>query len=430
MNKIPDSNFNWLRDELPQLVEKGCLEPAAAKGVLEQLRTRLDDGSAMRTAFASIVSALGAIFLMTGVILLLGHNWDTLSKGTRLSFSIAPLAICQLLGGYILLKGKGIMWREPVASVLPIALLAAIALVAQVYQITGDGRTTYLITVALTLPVFYLFNSIGSFQVYLVLMTLFGFASCDLWASSHEKLDSYWLLWLGLLPFLFLRLRRGGVASFGGYWVRVGAGLALFCGLIMCFMNRSFDWKSTLFVCSLVFCLLYSLGRMVGEGQCRERARIWSMMGKFVPSVCLATAIIADSMKVTHEHFFDTMMFFAICGGIWIGGLLLSVKGCDVDWFVNSSVFLLVLLGQASTHYALFGLLGLGAFHLVRGMQTKSYGLMNWGVLVLLTALVVELFNYDIDFVVRGWILISAGVALFAINVLMFRQFKAMKGAL
>ncbi|MBT3278063.1 MAG: DUF2157 domain-containing protein [Phycisphaerales bacterium] len=431
MNKVSKSNLTWFESEVPTLIEQGCVEPSTAEGMLSHFRARLDDGAAARTVFVTIISALGGVFLMAGIILLLGHNWDMLPKAVRLGCSTAPLVIAQLLGAYVLWKAKGVAWREPVATAMPIALLAAIALVAQVYQITGDGRTTFLVTATLTLPVIYLFRSVGAFVVYMTLMTVFGFACLDLRDPSASQVAPYWLLWLGALPFVFLRLRRGGVATYGGYWIRVAVGIALMFGLGLGFGFEHLDSDSIILLFALLFCALYSLGRFAGEGECHPRLRVWLMMGQIVPVICLAISVVEmhpPSWEV--GELIVMTLFCSMCGAVWLAGLLHARRLGDIEWGINSSVFLLVLIAMVVPHFALFGLLALGGFHLARGVGTMSFAQMNWGVVLVATGLVIEVFNYDVDFVVRGLILILIGLGFFAMNGLMLKRVRSEKGAL
>ncbi|MFZ2603814.1 MAG: DUF2157 domain-containing protein, partial [Candidatus Omnitrophota bacterium] len=85
----------WLYQELPDLVSKGILQQEAA----DKLRNHYEKiKSADKNWFVLILcGVLGALLIGLGIILLLAHNWEELSRPMRAVLSLLPLVIGQAL---------------------------------------------------------------------------------------------------------------------------------------------------------------------------------------------------------------------------------------------------------------------------------------------------------------------------------------------
>jgi len=78
MNK---KGVRWLYGELPQLVEQGVLTSDAA----ERLRGHYGEAEPLRPARLAVVvfGVFGALLIGAGIILMLAHNWEELSRPVR-----------------------------------------------------------------------------------------------------------------------------------------------------------------------------------------------------------------------------------------------------------------------------------------------------------------------------------------------------------
>jgi hypothetical protein len=140
--------IRWLYDELPGLVEHGVLTPDAA--------------DSLRGHYGPLPERGGrrALFVGSGIVLLLAHNWEDLSRPVRAGLSVGLLMAAQ---GVALWAG----WRrndspavlESAAVFLGLSLVACFALIQQTYNIGGDLKELLFRCVLLTLPVAYLLRS-------------------------------------------------------------------------------------------------------------------------------------------------------------------------------------------------------------------------------------------------------------------------------
>ncbi|MGH7453602.1 MAG: DUF2157 domain-containing protein, partial [bacterium] len=159
-------HIQWLYRELPALVNDGVITGEIA----EKLRAYYGDikeGSKSRIALI-IFGVLGALLVGSGIILLLAHNWDELSRATRTVLSFAPLLIGQALVGWTLLKKReSIAWREGATTFLMLAIGASISLIGQTYHISGDLGKFLLTWMLLSIPLVYLLSATAPAMLYL-----------------------------------------------------------------------------------------------------------------------------------------------------------------------------------------------------------------------------------------------------------------------
>ncbi len=152
MRAADRSGIRWLRAELPVLVSRGVLSPDAAEALDRHYATELPE-EPRRIGF--ILSAiLGSLLVGAGIILLVAHNWDFLSRPIRCAIAFAPLVLSQALASFVLLRrNESAPWRESAAILNVAAIGTAIALVSQTYQIQGDFARFIFVWMLLAIPV-------------------------------------------------------------------------------------------------------------------------------------------------------------------------------------------------------------------------------------------------------------------------------------
>src|SRR5437899_59341 len=101
--------IRWLRSQLPELI---------ASGVISSENARAIDGyyehDQPRVNFAFVIlAALGSALVAAGIILLIAHNWDDLSRATRTGVAFLPLLIAQALVVFTLMRrNESRRWRH------------------------------------------------------------------------------------------------------------------------------------------------------------------------------------------------------------------------------------------------------------------------------------------------------------------------------
>ena len=138
---MSQKHVQWLFEELPTLVSKRVLPTEAAERVRRYYNDRDSASGARGRSRAVIVfSILGAALVGSGIILLLAHNWDQLSRVVRTALSFAPLVCAQALAAWVLWQRRNsTAWREGVGTALTLAIGASISLIAQTYNISATS---------------------------------------------------------------------------------------------------------------------------------------------------------------------------------------------------------------------------------------------------------------------------------------------------
>src|SRR5437868_13740985 len=99
-----------LEKELELLEKEGVISTEVAGNIRAYYKSKNENP---HNRLFVVFAILGSILVGLGIILIIAHNWDELSRPTKVFFSFLPLVIGQLFCGYTLLKkpeSQG--WRE------------------------------------------------------------------------------------------------------------------------------------------------------------------------------------------------------------------------------------------------------------------------------------------------------------------------------
>ena len=146
-----------ITNELQELLNAKVVTAETAEKIRDYFHQKKEEN---HNRLSSVFGILGAILVGLGIILVFAHNWDNLSRLTKIILSFLPLLIGQLLCGYSLLKkSESTVWKETSSVFLFFAIGASISLVAQVYNIPGDINSFIIAWMLLSLPLVYLLQS-------------------------------------------------------------------------------------------------------------------------------------------------------------------------------------------------------------------------------------------------------------------------------
>ena len=435
------SGTRWLLAELPELVASGVISQEAADALRRHYSSHSSEAP-RRLGF--ILSAiLGSLLVGAGIVLLVAHNWDFLSRPARCAIAFAPLVLSQALGVFVLLRRYGsAAWHEAAALLNVASIGTATALVSQTYQIQGDFARFILVWMLLALPIVYLFRTSVGLSAYFVGAAIWVLASTQ---SSHffrGQPGERWvwlLLALGLPAFLLLfRRNRNGYAtllattglaaaaafSLGqtddigaqSFWRCSFAGFWSIVYLVGAFSFR--DWRPTRphpFVAAGWIGII-SLGVFL-TFQESWRTRQWQNAVDFVP-----------------RHYPD-LVAMGVQGGWLIAAVAFATCG-----FLKDKEFNLIPAALAPVAFIAWAVakhtgnpllpsllcnlfvLGLGTLTLLRGIRAGRAFEANLGMLVVAILAVARFFDGDFEFVVRGIAFIAIGLGFLLTNVVVFKR--------
>src|SRR2546423_1763784 len=434
------SGIRWLLAELPELVTSAVLSEETADALRQHYSSQPPDAP-RRIGF--ILSAiLGSLLVGAGVVLLVAHNWDFLSRPVRCAIAFAPLVLSQALAVFVLLRRRGSApWRECAAIFNVAAIGTAIALVGQTYQIQGDFARFILGWMLLALPVVYLFQTSVGLSAYFVGVTVWVFSSKhgDFFGAHPNDLWGWMLLFLGLPAFLtLLRQNRKGygtllattalaiAAAFSlGQTDEIGAqsfwrcSFAAYWTLVYLVGAVSFaDWRPTRFhpFVAIGWIGILSLAVFLSF-QDQWRNRQWQNAVDFVP-----------------RHYPDLLAAGIQFG--WIAAALLFVgyalwkkRESNLAPAALMPIVVIAWLIAKQTGDGLvpflclnFFVLALGVYTLLRGIRSGRVFEANLGMVVIAVLATARFFDSDLEFVVRGIAFIAIGLGFLVTNLVVFKR--------
>ena len=428
------SHARWLLEELPVWVTEGILSPEGA----DRLRERYERKGAGRTgAFLFVIfGVFGAVLVAAGLILLLAHNWDQLSRVARTGLAFAPLLTAQALAVWVRLRRfESQAWREGVATFLALSIGGCIAMVGQIYQLPGSLSELLLAWSLLALPVIYLLHSRVTMTLFWVGITSWLFSGYAEFVEA-ERVLMYWLFAGLTVPFL-LEARSGS----GRPRLSLPAWL-----IALCVVASSFRilWGSPVIVWVValagLFGTLYALGSLLGSGGAGwgRPFRTLGALGVAVGTVILSYRepwgeLVHGVVEFQDAAFgveLPTVVAVLTAGLILVAfsvvaGFRLLREGHRHEAglaLIALPVTVGLLLGLTDgTHTApmlAFNAYGVGLGLLVcrDGLQRGRVGTMNFGLLLVSAVLVARFFDVDWSFVVRGVAFVVLGLAFLGIN--------------
>jgi hypothetical protein len=423
----------WLYSQLPDLVRDGLIPPES----IARFHQRYGDiEQSGRSRAIVLFGVLGAALIGGGVILLLAHNWDDLSRSTRTALSFAPLLIGQALCGWTLgRRADSVAWREGAGTFLTLAIGSSIALVAQTYHLAGSFEDFLLSWALLALPVAYLMRATLPALLYLIAIAAWAgmtYPSVLLGFNTFfTRSLSYWGLLALALPWWFLQIKKGRyrapVALFG--WVLA---LTMPLGYFLTLERFSVSdfwpvWHSALWT-ALFLAGKKWWGDAVSAGQ-RPLLTIGAL-----GAVGLSLALTFEDVWKIHETSQGPGAGLLIAIAFLVASLALWGDSLRREALSAASLLgaLPLVAGAAyglakASPWAPVALMNLYVFSLgvgvlSAGVRSRGLGTMNAGMMILSALILCRFFDSDIGFVARGVGFILIGAGFLTANLVMLRK--------
>ena len=231
--------LKWILSEIPQLTEQGIIQSDTASLLEAHYRSRLENLPSPQRIFSLVSGIIGIVMSVAGVILFLNYNWDMFPKVLRITLAALPLAAGALVSYFTIMAGKGQLWREVSAILTSAGAGTLIAVLSQIYHTGGELHEFMFLLLLISLPLIYIFNSIGLASVYVIL---------SFWVNGWN-ITPWWSTFVLLLlfPWLLFHLREKSPWKVWGRYLTLLAGISLFAG---CGGNRYY-WIFTKSECCL-----------------------------------------------------------------------------------------------------------------------------------------------------------------------------------
>ncbi|MGZ3865910.1 MAG: DUF2157 domain-containing protein [Bacteroidia bacterium] len=427
-----------LEKELEVLEKEGIISAEIAANIRNYYKSKSENP---HNRLFTVFAVLGAILVGLGIILIIAHNWDDLSKATKVFFSFLPLIIGQAFCAFTLLKkSDNAGWKEGSSVFLFFGVGASISLVSQVYNIHGDLSDFLFTWMLLCLPLTYLMKSSTTSLLYIAGITYYAVESHTYWSLfNHNYTFSYnywWMLTLAI-PFYYNLYKEKGDSNamvmhnwivplsliFALGTMSSGHGNLLYIGYMsmfgMFFLIGSSDYFQNVRRRVNGYLVLGALGTMQIllmasfhwfweelQRPDRSNSSIWGAPEFFLTVVFSATALllfISQTKKNGMEDFHPTKIFFLVF-------ILLYLLGQNLSTLPIILVNIVILTN--------------GIFTIRSGVKHDHLGILNYGLLTITALIVCRFFDSNMSFIVRGLLFIAVGVGFFLGNYLMLKKRK------
>lgn len=419
--------------DLPELIKAEVISPETADKIRHYYEGK--KGNSNNKLFIAF-GVLGALLVGLGIILIMAHNWDELSRSTKTIFAFLPLILGQLLCGYVLLKQRdSIAWRESVSTFLFFAVGASIALVGQIYNIPGNISSFLLTWMLLCLPLVYVMNS--SFTSLLYIIGITYYASVTGFSYPRTEPHIYWLLLLMVLPYYYYLLTKNPKSNFTSFhnWM-----IPLSLIIVLSSFVRGYEQWMVVAYCSL-FGILYLIGHLDFFSNQKLRSNGYKILCSFGTVALLLALSFSWFWDDLRKEIFTSDVLtesseFIIATVLSIIALVLFVlhlknKGIK-DLKPIAPIFLLFIITffiglKSSIAVILINLFIfiIGVMTIREGAGKNHLGILNYGLLIIAALVTCRFFDTELSFVIRGILFVLVGVGFFATNYWMVKTRKA-----
>lgn len=354
-----------MNEDVKREVEEIDLKIAELKKQRRELLAKLGEG---RLSWGAIIAgAFGALMVGLGIIALFAANWDMFGREARAAIAVAPVVACGAVAIAASLKGvrARALW-EPLGILWCVSVAAATCLVAQTYQVGGSVPGLVLLVALLMLPAIWTTRAVAPTVLWPILAIVWGGVSWDAGACKS---------------FAFA---AKGVAL-----------MALSLPAYVAFL-RSRPPKSALVSAQIVSGLVYSAG--LGTLLCITLPLDWGWHDGFLGIMIfwLCAALVAGIGR-----------FFRLPAWDAVALVVVAVAAIPTPLLRYNTGFIISLVLMASV--------------VVYGVRKMRLLFTNFGAATFLWLVLAKFFESEASFTVKGIVLIAAGLALTALNVVLIR---------
>jgi len=425
-----NKHVQWLLNELPGLRERQIISAETEEALRKHYSAKIEPG---RNYFLLALGILGVALIGGGIILIFNYNWDILSQAQQIAVSFLPLLLGFAVSLFTLIGGKPQLWRETSAILTAAGGAVAVALLSQIYQLNGSLSDYLMLVLVTSLPLIFIFNSIG-------LATLYSFGMFGLMDFRSVPNIAHAVIVVGILAYLILNQRAASPFRTAARY--------LMLPVILFTLQRYCDHCPPLMLFTMAGLFLL-LGCDLGDEEVGFWRNPW-----FPTAFLLMTIMLAISAESNHlfniplyaKGTVKTVWFWIVEGILLAGAAAITIrnilrKGMDVFRGMIPVMLVLVLAGYllqvmgAEQYVLLFrGAMNcfMGAFGislLCTGFRKNSLLVFNEGMLLCAVLFAVRFLSADFGLLARGIGMIAAGLVIIGANVYLSKRIRNGKEA-
>ena len=420
--------------DLPELIEANVISQETAERISDYYHQKKNKEP---NRLIAVFGIIGAILVGMGIILIVAHNWDDFGRTTKSILAFLPLLLGQASCAYALIKKKEQkVWLEASSAFMFFSVGACIAMISQIYHISGSLPDFILTWMLLTLPQIYILNSSVASLFYLIGITYYAGEVGYSYYHSKEILW-YWLLIIGIIPHYLKLLKNNAQANWAVLHSRM-----IPISLIIALGTCGYDNEELLFISFIsLFSAFFLFGYLPIFRKTGKSTQSYSSLGLL--------GIIVTLIPLTFDWIWDNLfrklppinelvmtpefisIFITTCIALYLllrhdhipaSNRLSIIK---YSFLVFIAIFLSASISPKLAELLSNLMLLLIGIRIIRqGIEEDHLGILNYGLLVLTTAILCKFFDTNISFIIRGLVFVGLGIGFFYANYMIIQKRK------
>lgn len=423
-----------LHKDIQDLVNAEVISNEAADKIREYYRKK---GSPSTKRLFIVFGILGAILIGLGIILIIAHNWDELSRLTKTVFAFIPLLIGQLLCGFVLIKKlDSVAWKEGSSAFLFFSVGASISLVSQIYNIPGNLSSFLLTWMLLCLPLVYVMKSSITSMLYIIGITYYA-TETGYWTYPSSESCLYWLLLFFILPKYYQLYKYKPESNFMIFhnWL-------IPLSVVITLRTVSDSNEELMFIAYIsIFAVLYLVGNLEFFSQQKPRNNAYKILGSLGTIILLLILsfdwfwedLRNEAFKfkdiIVSPEFIASTITSLLAGGLLYLQLknksLANIKPMALVFILFIVAFLIGLSSPLSVVLINIYVFAIGVFTIRDGAKQDHLGILNFGLLIITALVICRFFDEGISFIIRGILFVSVGFGFFVTNFMILKKRKS-----
>ncbi|MGB3345569.1 MAG: DUF2157 domain-containing protein [Aequorivita sp.] len=419
--------------DIPELIKAGIITPETAEQIQQYYKGK--SGSSSNRLFIAF-GILGAILVGLGIILIIAHNWDELSRSTKTILAFLPLVAAQAICAFVLLKkSDNKAWIESATTFLFFAVGACISLISQIYNIPGNLSSFLLIWMLLCLPLIYVMKSSAVALLYIVGITYYAVEASYF---SYPTTDSYlyWGLLLAVLPqyyFLFRNHPKSNFLTVENWLIPLSITIVL--------GTLASGASPLMYVAYFsLFGLFYTIGNNAFLKDKSLRNNSYKVIGTLGTLILLFINSFEGFWRdiILEQYVFGnwlTTTEFWVAIGMSLLALyylytqqknkpLREIPILSPIFPIFIIIFIIGLFSSFAVVLINIVILTISIMTIIEGAKKEHLGILNFGLSIITLWIIIRFLNTDLSFVIRGILLMIIGIGFFTANYWMLKKRK------
>ncbi len=412
-------HHRWLHGELPALVRDGVLSEEQANA----LRDRFALGEE-KSKLAAILPGVGMLLVGVGVLVVFGERWDQFSQTTRSLLALAPTALAFAYDRWAgSQEGAGASGqREASAASLVLGAAATMALLRSTWGIDVSAARLTFFAAALTLVVAWQRRVTGLHLAYPLLVAQFALSD----GGQHR--GAVTLLSAAMLVAAAPALRVRTVSALASRWLASGYATAT----LVVMMKASMDANAPPTVALASWVLGAHALSILALDSAREPFRLMVLYVRVAALPLLlilgfreAWSTAGGAIATLREPSLESLALSLSMVAPWALAAGVLVRRSKVDAPVAALAFIVVAgtfaadngLSRDVLRMVMILLTAAWGLERVRtGVVTSRIGELNFGLVLSLGLVLVQVAGTNLGAVVKGLLFIAAGLAFLLVN--------------